>query len=177
MAMTSARLRGRLALLLFMLVATALLLLPSFASAQGLPGITSTTGPGGKQTWSLSVQMLVLITSLSFLPALLLSMTSFTRILIVLHFLRQALGTQNAPPAQLVAAMAILLSGFVMAPTLTAVHRDAIQPWMNGQIEQGEMLERGAKPFRAFMLRQTRDHDLQATSSSPRPAPTSRRPM
>jgi len=100
-----------------------------------------------------TVGIVVMMGLLTLLPTLLLMMTSFTRILIVLHFLRQALGTQNAPPAQLVAALALLLSGFVMAPTLTAVNRDALQPWMAGTIEQGEMLDRGAKPFRAFMLR------------------------
>jgi flagellar biosynthetic protein FliP len=108
-----------------------------------------------------TVGIVVMMGLLTLLPTLLLMMTSFTRILIVLHFLRQALGTQNAPPAQLVAAIALLLTGFVMAPALTEMNRDALQPWMAGKIEQGEMLERGAKPFRAFMLRQTRDHDLQ----------------
>ena len=108
-----------------------------------------------------TVGIVVMMGLLTLLPTLLLMMTSFTRILIVLHFLRQALGTQNAPPAQLVAAIALLLTGFVMAPTLTTVNADALQPWMNGKIEQGEMLARGAVPFRAFMLRQTRDHDLQ----------------
>ncbi|MDP3617438.1 MAG: flagellar biosynthetic protein FliP, partial [Rhodoferax sp.] len=78
-----------------------LLLLPTLATAQGLPGITSTPGPGASQTWSLSVQTLVLLTSLTFLPALLLSMTSFTRILIVLGLLRTAIGTQSTPPYQI----------------------------------------------------------------------------
>jgi flagellar biosynthetic protein FliP len=120
-----------------------------------------------------TVGIVVMMGMLTLLPTLLLMMTSFTRILIVLNFLRQALGTQNAPPTQLVAAIALLLSGFVMAPTLTALNRDAIQPWMAGKIEQGEMLQRGAEPFRAFMLRQTRDHDLQVfvdLSKGPRPA-------
>ncbi|CAN5238117.1 hypothetical protein BH09GEM1_BH09GEM1_12190 [soil metagenome] len=108
-----------------------------------------------------TVGIVVMMGLLTLLPTLLLMMTSFTRILIVLHFLRTALATQNAPPANLVAAMALMLTGFVMAPTLTAVNREALQPWMNGEIEQGVMLERGVQPFRAFMLRQTRDHDLQ----------------
>lgn len=120
-----------------------------------------------------TVGIVVMMGLLTLLPTLLLMMTSFTRILIVLHFLRQALGTQNAPPAQLVAAIALLLTGFVMAPTLTALNRDALQPWMAGKIEQGEMLQRGAEPFRTFMLRQTRDHDLQVfvdLAKGPRPA-------
>ena len=120
-----------------------------------------------------TVGIVVMMGLLTLLPTLLLMMTSFTRILIVLHFLRQALGTQNAPPAQLVAAIALLLTGYVMAPTLTRVNADALQPWMNGKIEQGEMLSRGAVPFREFMLRQTRDRDLQVfvdLSRGPRPA-------
>ncbi|MEO8622376.1 MAG: flagellar type III secretion system pore protein FliP [bacterium] len=130
-------------------------------------------GARGGLRLSGTVGIVVMMGLLTLLPTLLLMMTSFTRILIVLHFLRQALGTQNAPPAQLVAALALLLSGFVMAPTLTAVNRDALQPWMAGTIDQGQMLERGAVPFRAFMLRQTRDHDLQVfvdLSQGPRPA-------
>jgi flagellar biosynthesis protein FliP len=120
-----------------------------------------------------TVGIVVMMGLLTLLPTLLLMMTSFTRILIVLHFLRTALATQNAPPAPLVAAMALMLTGFVMSPTLTAVNRDALQPWMNGQIEQGEMLKRGSQPFREFMLRQTRDRDLQVfvdLSKGPKPA-------
>ena len=118
-------------------------------------------GKGDGLRLSGTVGIVIMMGLLTLLPTLLLMMTSFTRILIVLHFLRQALGTQNAPPAQLVAAMALLLTGFVMGPTLTAVNRDALQPWMNGQIEQGVMLEKGAEPFKKFMLRQTRQHDLE----------------
>ncbi|MDB4917735.1 MAG: flagellar biosynthesis protein flip [Gemmatimonadetes bacterium] len=127
-----------------------------------------------------TVGIVVMMGLLTLLPTLLLMMTSFTRILIVLHFLRTALGTQNAPPAHLVAAMALLLTGFVMAPTMAAVNRDAIQPWMEGQIQEGQMLERGAQPFREFMLRQTRDHDLQVfvdLSRGQRPATAAQVPL
>jgi flagellar biosynthesis protein FliP len=130
-------------------------------------------GSGDGLRLSGTVGIVVMMGLLTLLPTLILMMTSFTRILIVLSFLRQALGTQNAPPAQLVAAMSLLLTCFVMAPTLTAVNRDALQPWMNGKIEQGEMMDRGAQPFKAFMLRQTRDHDLQVfvdLSRGPKPA-------
>ncbi len=109
---------------------------------------------------------------LTLLPMLLLMMTGFTRILIVLNFLRQALGTQSAPPTQLVAGLALLLTGFVMAPTLNEVNRVAIAPWMDGQIDQATMLEEGAKPFRAFMLKQTRRQDIETfvrISRGPRP--------
>jgi flagellar biosynthetic protein FliP len=97
---------------------------------------------------------------MTMLPTLLLLMTSFTRILIVLHFLRQALGTQSAPPGHMLAALALLLTGFVMAPTLDAVNTSAVKPWMDGQIAEGEMLKAGVAPFREFMLRQTPEADL-----------------
>jgi flagellar biosynthetic protein FliP len=107
-----------------------------------------------------TVGIVVMMGLLTLLPTLVLMMTGFTRIFIVLGFLRQALGTQSAPPTQLVAGLALLLTGFVMAPTLDEVNRTAIQPWMDGKIEQSAMLAEGVKPFRTFMLRQTREHDL-----------------
>lgn len=108
-----------------------------------------------------TVGVVIMMGLLSMLPILLLMMTGFTRILIVLHFLKQALGTQSAPPGQLLAAMALLLSGFVMGPTLKEVNRNALEPWMDGKIEQVEMMSRAVVPFKAFMLRQVRDQDLQ----------------
>ena len=107
-----------------------------------------------------TVGIVVMMGLLTLLPTLVLMMTGFTRIFIVLGFLRQALGTQSAPPTQLVAGLALLLTGFVMAPTLEQVNSTAIQPWMDGKIEQSVMLSEGVKPFRAFMLRQTRESDL-----------------
>ena len=109
-----------------------------------------------------TVGVVVMMGLLTLLPTLLLMMTSFTRILIVLHFLKQALGTQSAPPAHLVSALALLLTGFVMAPTLSDVNRDALTPWLDGKIEQVEMMKTAVGPFRAFMLRQTRDRDIEA---------------
>jgi flagellar biosynthetic protein FliP len=109
-----------------------------------------------------TVGVVVMMGLLTLLPTLLLMMTSFTRILIVLHFLKQALGTQSAPPAHLVSALALLLTGFVMAPTLSDVNRDALTPWLDGKIEQVEMMKTAVGPFRTFMLRQTRDRDIEA---------------
>lgn len=120
-----------------------------------------------------TVGVIVMMGLLTLLPTLLLMMTGFTRILIVLHFLRQALGTQSAPPSHLVAGLALLLTGFVMAPTLREVNETALQPWMNGEIVQTEMLSRGVVPFREFMARQTRDGDIRAfldMSDAPEPA-------
>jgi flagellar biosynthesis protein FliP len=108
-----------------------------------------------------TVGVVVMMGLLTLLPTLVLMMTSFTRILIVLHFLRQALGTQTAPPSQLIAGLALLLTGFVMAPTLSEVNKTALQPWMDGKMEQAEMLKTASGPFRDFMLRQTRDRDIE----------------
>ena len=118
------------------------------------------TGAGQGLRLSGTVGVVVMLGLLTLLPSLVLMMTAFTRILVVLQFLKQALGTQAAPPNQLVAGLALLLTGFVMAPTVGEVNRTALQPWLGGQIQQVEMLERGAKPLRAFMLRQTRERDL-----------------
>ena len=116
-------------------------------------------GAGGLRL-SGTVGVVVMMGLMTLLPTLLLMMTGFTRILIVLHFLRQALGTQSAPPGQLMAALALLLTGFVMAPTLAKVNETALQPWMNGTIEQAEMLSTGVRPFREFMFAQVRESDV-----------------
>ncbi|MFN5581456.1 flagellar type III secretion system pore protein FliP [Gemmatimonas sp.] len=108
-----------------------------------------------------TVGIVVMMGLLTLLPTLLLMMTGFTRILIVLHFLKQAMGTQSAPPAHLLGAMALLLTGFVMGPTLTEVNRTAITPWLDGQMSQVDMMRTGVKPMRDFMLKQTRESDLK----------------
>ena len=137
-----------------------LMAVPAFASAQGLPGIVNTRGPGGSQTWSLSVQTLVLLTSLSFLPALLLSMTSFTRILIVLGLLRTAIGTQSSPPNQILVGLALFLTFFVMSPVFDKVYSDAYMPFSENKISAEQALQQGVQPFKQFMLKQTREADL-----------------
>ncbi|HNV73878.1 MAG: flagellar type III secretion system pore protein FliP [Gemmatimonadetes bacterium] len=119
------------------------------------------SSPGGLRL-SGSVGIVIMMGLLTLLPTLVLMMTSFTRILIVLQFLKQALGTQTAPPAQVVSALALLLTGFVMAPTMTQVNRVAITPWLDGQIEQGAMMKNALGPMRDFMLRQTRERDIAA---------------
>lgn len=134
--------------------------LPLLASAQGLPGLISTPGPGGSQTWSLSVQTLLLLTSLSFLPALLLTMTSFTRILIVLGLLRSAIGTQSSPPNQILVGLALFLTFFIMSPVFDKIYTEAYQPFSNNKISAEQALDRGAQPLKQFMLKQTREADL-----------------
>jgi flagellar biosynthetic protein FliP len=134
------------------------------ALARLVPQMDISLGGGQEGGLRLSgtVGIVVMMGLLTLLPTLLLMMTGFTRILIVLHFLKQAMGTQSAPPGQLIAALALLLTGFVMGPTLREVNRTAITPWLDGRITQVEMLKTGAQPMRDFMLRQTRAEDLKA---------------
>ena len=107
-----------------------------------------------------AVGLVVFIGVLTLLPALFLLMTSFTRILIVLHFLRSALGTQTVPPNQLLVALTVLLTGVVMNPVLQQANREALQPYFNGQMTQVQAYQQGVKPFREFMLANTREQDL-----------------
>lgn len=108
-----------------------------------------------------TVGAVVVLGLLTLLPTLLLLMTSFTRILVVLHILRQALGTQNAPPGHLLAALALLLTGFVMAPTFGEINADALRPWLDGALTEGEMLVAAADPLREFMFSQTSESELE----------------
>jgi flagellar biosynthetic protein FliP len=131
------------------------------AWAQGaLPAFTSTPAPGGGQTYSLSIQTLLFLTSLTFLPAVLLMMTSFTRIVIVLSLLRQALGTVQAPPNQVLIGLSLFLTFFVMAPVVERIYNDAYVPFSQNRVGFNDALERSAVPLKAFMLRQTRQSDL-----------------
>lgn len=125
-----------------------------------LPGLVSQPLPGGGQSWSLPVQTLVFITSLTFLPAILLMMTSFTRIIIVFGLLRNALGTPSAPPNQVLLGLALFLTFFIMSPVIDKIYVDAWQPFSEEKISMQEALEKGAQPLREFMLRQTREADL-----------------
>ena len=109
---------------------------------------------------SAPVKLFILFTALSFAAALLVSVTSFTRIVIVLSFLRQALGTQQLPPNQVLLGLSLILSFFVMGPTFTKVNEAALQPYLDDKIGHVEALERASGPMREFMLKQTRDQDL-----------------
>ena len=145
------------------------------AQAAQLAEVRVAVGAGEENALELSgpVGTVLFVGFLTLLPTLLLLMTSFTRILIVLHLLKQALGTQTAPPAHLLAAMALILTGFVMAPTLEEANDRAVAPWMQGEMDTGEMLGEAAVPFRAFMLQSTREQDLaQYVQMSAGPAPS-----
>ncbi|MEZ0237308.1 MAG: flagellar type III secretion system pore protein FliP [Methylophilaceae bacterium] len=126
----------------------------------GIPAFTSTPAPGGGQSYSLSLQTLILLTSLTFLPAVLLMMTAFTRIIIVLSLLRQALGTLQSPPNQVLIGLALFLTFFVMAPVFDKINNEALQPYLADQMNVMQALEKGSGPLKEFMLQQTRQEDL-----------------
>ncbi len=149
-----------LALLALMLATAVLAFAPAPAWAQALPGVISKPAPGGGQIWSLPVQTLVLLTSLSFLPAAMLMMTGFTRIIIVLGLLRSALGTATSPPNQVLVGLSLFLTFFVMAPVFDRVYNDAYKPLSENKISLEAAAAKAAEPLKAFMLRQTREKDL-----------------
>jgi flagellar biosynthetic protein FliP len=151
---------GTPALILTGLAAIALVS-PSLALAQaGLPAFTSTPVAGGGQSYSLPVQTLLLLSALTFLPAVLLMMTGFTRIVIVLSLLRQALGTQSSPPNQVIIGLSLFLTLFVMSPVIDKIHQDAYLPYTTNRISFNDALSRAEVPLKAFMLKQTREPDL-----------------
>jgi len=139
----------------------------SAARAQGVPALASPSLPllvgagGGGTNFSVPIQTLLFFTALSFLPAILLMMTGFTRIVIVLSLFRQAIGTQAAPPNQVITGLSLFLTFFVMSPTIDKVYNDAWAPYQANQISFNEALDRGQAPMRVFMLKQTRQSDVQ----------------
>lgn len=149
-----------------------LLLLPvSSWAQQGLPALIVESGEGG-ETWSLSLQALVLMTTLTLLPSMLLLMTSFTRITIVLGILRTALGTAQTPSNQVLLGLALFLTLFIMRPVFMEINDEAVQPYLAETVTAQEAIQLASQPFRKFMMQQTRDNDLQLfieISNSPPP--------
>jgi len=141
------------------------LLLPAVGFAEaGLTALTVTTGEDGAQSYSLSIQVMALMTFLTLLPAALMMLTSFTRIIIVLAILRQALGTAQTPTTQTLIGLALFLTVFIMAPVFDRVYDDALQPYMEEEITMQEAVQKAAIPFRTFMLSQTRESDINLFS-------------
>ncbi len=137
------------------------LLSPALAwAAPGIPAFSSTPGPGGSTSYTFNIEALLLLTSLTFLPAILLMMTAFTRIVIVLSLLRQAMGTMSAPPNQVIVGLSLFLTFFVMAPVFDKIQETAWKPYSENQISLVEAADRGAQPLKAYMLKQTRQEDL-----------------
>lgn len=163
----------RLGALFFLVDLPVLAAAPAQQTVLQVPGLTV-------RTESTPITILILLTLLTLLPAILLSMTPFVRILIIFHFLRQALGTQTAPTNQTLIGLSLFLTYFLMQPVLLDVHRDAIQPYENGRITVWQALDRGAVPLRHFMLNYTREKDLALfleMSKQPRPATPDDLPM
>lgn len=162
--MSSERLRSTLRILgLSVLSAAPAVALAQQAGAGAAPAtLPLLVGQGaGSASYSVPIQTLLFFTALSFLPAVLLMMTGFTRIVIVLGLLRQALGTQAAPPNQVVIGLSLFLTFFVMGPTFDKVYQQAYQPYAAGQIPFEQALQRAEVPMREFMLKQTRQSDVQ----------------
>jgi len=146
-----------------LLVLAAFLLVPVAAWAQGLPIPTIKIGVGeakDAREVSILIQILILLTVLSLAPAILIMMTSFTRLVIVFSFLRSALGTQQMPPNQILIGLSLFLTFFIMTPVWSTVHEKALVPYQEKKISQGQAIDEALKPVRQFMFKQTREKDL-----------------
>jgi flagellar biosynthetic protein FliP len=148
-------------------LALAALALPSLTAcaAQTSTGQAPSAAPGGidpqnPQNVSAGIQILLFVTVLSLAPAILVMVTSFTRIIVVLSLVRNAIGIPQLPPNQVLIGLALFLTAFIMAPAIKTINHDAVQPYLNGTITQDEAFKRGESPLRAFMLKQTREQDL-----------------
>ena len=138
-----------------------LFVFPMLASAeQGLQAITVTTAANGEQSYSVSLQILAVMTALTLLPAALMMMTSFTRIVIVLAILRQAIGLMQAPSSQTLIGLALFLTLFIMAPVFNKINTVALEPYMNNKLDIKTAAVKAAEPLREFMMGQTRDSDI-----------------
>lgn len=132
-----------------------------FKGIEGLPAMKVTTQPDGSQEYSITLQILFLMTAFTFLPAILIMMTSFTRIIIVFSILRQALGLQQSPSNQILIGLTLFLTFFIMTPVIEKINQNALQPYMAEQITAQQALVETKKPIRKFMLANTRESDLE----------------
>lgn len=151
--------RGWASCLLMLVLAT--LPDPALAAGAGVEVLRTTPVPGGGQAYSLSLQALGLVTLLTLLPALLLSMTAFVRVVIVLGLLRQAIGATQTPPNQVLVGLALFITFFVMAPTFSEVQRVALAPYLEETLPFERALEAAVVPMKKFMLAQTRESDIK----------------
>ncbi|MDC8830500.1 flagellar type III secretion system pore protein FliP [Alteromonas gilva] len=146
--------------LLLLVLVTASLSSPVLAQ-QGIPAVTVTTNDDGTQDYTMTLQALFIMTSLSLLPAFIMMMTSFTRIIIVLSILRQAIGLQQSPSNQILIGVTLFLSMFIMMPVFEEINERALQPYLDEAMSAREAFEQAKGPMRAFMLSQTRVKDLE----------------
>jgi len=132
------------------------------ADAIGLPNVSLTVGgENSPQGVSTAIQIVLLLTVLSLAPAILLMMTSFTRLIVVFSLLRQALGVQQAPPNQVIVGLALFLTFFIMSPAITKINESALKPYMSGAISQEAAFTGAIQPLREFMLKNTREKDME----------------
>ena len=140
---------------------TLLLLMPALAQAGEIPTLSLSLGESDDpDAWFTGLKIIALMTILTLAPSILIMMTSFTRVLIVFAFLRQAMGTQQSPPNQILVGLALFLTIFIMMPVWQKIDTQALTPYLNEQIKQSEAIDRGIAPLREFMLKQTREDDL-----------------
>jgi len=144
-----------------LLIFPLLVFLPAADAAPGIEAFTVTSNAQGGQTYTVTIQILALMTALTLLPALLLGMTSFTRIMVVLAILRQALGTGQTPSNQVLLGVSLFLTLFTMSPVLDKVNEQALQPYLKEELAPEKALEQAWAPFRQFMLHETRETDLE----------------
>lgn len=133
----------------------------ALAMPAGIEALTVTSSPKGGQTYSVTLQILALMTLMTLLPAMLLTMTSFTRIMIVFSLLRQALGTGQVPSNQVLLGLSLFLTIFIMMPVFDKVNVEAVRPYMEEKIDAMQAIEKASVPFRQFMTKQTRESDLE----------------
>lgn len=145
---------------LTLLPVTLFFALPASAQ-QGISAVTVTTNPDGSQDYTMTLQALFIMTALSLIPAFIMMMTSFTRIIVVLSILRQAIGLQQAPSNQILIGVSLFLSMFIMTPVFEEVNERALQPYLDEAMTARQALDEAAQPMRAFMLSQTRVKDLE----------------
>lgn len=144
-----------------LLMAALILLLPQLANAATIPTLSLNLGDGeDPDTWFTGLKILAMLTILTLAPSILVMMTSFTRILIVFAFLRQALGTQQAPPNQILIGLSLFLTMFVMMPVWQKIDTEALTPYLQEEINQSVAYDKAIAPLRDFMLKQTREDDL-----------------
>ncbi len=133
----------------------------SFGTGPGIPAFTMKSNADGSEDYSINLQILALMTMLGFLPAMVILMTSFTRIVVVMSILRQAMGLQQTPSNQVIIGIAIFLTLFIMSPVISEVNDKAVQPYLNEQITAKQAFSQAQEPMKSFMLKQTRVKDLE----------------
>lgn len=158
--------RRRKAVLVFLILLGACIFINTkvYAAPETLPVPKiniSLDNAGSPKDYVDNIKLLIMLTVISLLPSFLVMMTSFTRIIVVLGFMRSALGTQQAPPNQVLVGLALFLTVFIMAPTFNSINKDAVQPFLENKINQQQAMDKAAKPIREFMLKQTSEKDLE----------------